>query len=343
MSAPLHGSVTRQIHASVLKKRRQALGLEPTPILLDLPGTLDPKAKEERELQGGIVLVGRASLKEYLEGLRRGWTEGVGQWEWEKDVEEKLEGDGVFDNPKPDFLPDEETATLSPTSHSSPPLSAPQPLSGLGLSFISRPTASPSLGIPSTLPESSEKVPSHFHTPPRPLPSQPPILLLPFTNHVGIKQFPYIIYDFFTEHTRVRSGAQAALALIDGSTRPFTDRDREFGEESESWYSKSFAQLPERMATARKDYYSALEPRLESARALANGERELSEAEQKSNKSRMTEVDLRLERRNRELRWLGNEDGFEIVKKDKPLAWDESFDGWLRVYTVSERQNEDLA
>ena len=309
MSAPLHGSVTRQIHASVLKKRRQALGLEPTPMTLDLPGTLDPKAKEERELQGGIVLVGRASLKEYLEGLRRGWTGGVGGWEWEKEVEGKLEGDGVFDNPKSDFLPDEEATTTPPASHASsspppPPSASPLPS---GLSFLSRPPPPPSLANPLSHSRSPEEIPSHFHAPPLPLPPQPPIFLLPFTNHVGFKQFPYIIYDFFTEHHRVRSGAQAALALLEGNTRPFTDRDKGFGEESETWYTKSFAQLPERMAIARRDYYSALEPRLESARALANGERELSEAEKKSTRSPVTEVDLRLERRNRELRWLGND------------------------------------
>ncbi len=341
LPSPLHGSITRQIQASILRKRRQNLKLEPRPPTLDLPGTLDPKAVEERELEGGVVLVGRASLKEYFEGLRRGWLGGVDGWEWEKEVEEKLKGDGVFEGNeeeevRPDqseFPPDQAESADGSTIPSGLPTISP-PVSSLpsGLSFLSRPPLPlPSLSnsANSTTPAA---IPSSYRIPPNPLPPQPPLLLLPFVNHLGIKQFPYVIYDFFTERHRVRTGAEAALALILGPTRPLERTELDFGRDTEKWYTKSFAKLPERIETARKDYYSALEPRLQAVRDLANGERELSDAEKKSSKPLVTEENLREERRKRELRWFGNMDGYEIVRKENEVAWDDRFEGWLRVF-----------
>ncbi len=35
----------------------------------------------------------------YLEGVRRGWTNGVADWNWEKEIEERLKHDGVFEGP----------------------------------------------------------------------------------------------------------------------------------------------------------------------------------------------------------------------------------------------------
>jgi len=308
---------------------------------------MDPKAMEQRELEGGVVLVGRASLKEYMEGLRRGWLMGVGEWDWEKEVEGKLVGDGVFEKPKEEleksFPPDEENiqhdSAIPPiSSNPAPPVSA--------FSFLSRPPPPPL--PPQPIPSTPPSIPSHLHIPPHPLPPHPPILLLPFTNHLGFKQFPYMIYDFFTERYRVQSGSDAAISLILGPTRPFTNsttitsdnndnnnnNDLDFDRHSEQWYTKSFADLPNRINTARKDYYSALEPRLESARALDNGEREMTDAEKKSSRPVLTEIDLREERRKKELRWFGNEAGYEIVRKEKEVAWDDSFEGWLRVFTM---------
>ena len=55
--------------------------------------------------------------------------------------------------------------------------------------------------------------------------------------------------------------------------------------------------------------------------------------EEKQNKV-VTEDDLREERRQRELRWHGNLEGFEVVRPDKEAAWDERFNGWLRLYVA---------
>ncbi|KAK4684106.1 hypothetical protein P7C73_g6094, partial [Tremellales sp. Uapishka_1] len=154
--APLHGSITRQVHAAILKRRRQALGLEPSSPMLALPGVLDARAQAQRELEGGTILIGRPSLKEYLEGLRRGWSGGVNEWDWEKDVEAKIKGDGVFEpQQEPELGLGEPLA-----GESAPSASISQPSSVTGLSFLSRPPPSSF----SSSSSSSPQIPSHLHT-----------------------------------------------------------------------------------------------------------------------------------------------------------------------------------
>lgn len=150
------------------------------------------------------------------------------------------------------------------------------------------------------------------------------------------------------------------MALIFGETRPFVgpsgttsevdlfvgaeDRnhgpstavgvaDTEFDKASEGWYYKSFGDLPDRLKKARQDYYDGLKDKLDVARQYANGERQITDAEKKAGKV-VTEDDLREERRKRELRWFGSLEGYDIVRPDKDAAWDERFDGWLKVYTA---------
>lgn len=121
-SVPLHGSITRQLHAAILLQRRQALGLAPTATPLSLPGVLDPAEAKRREVESGVVVVGRASLKEYLEGLRRGWECGVDEWAWETEVEKTLAGDGVFESVESPVEPAVETAetVVEPTADAVP-------------------------------------------------------------------------------------------------------------------------------------------------------------------------------------------------------------------------------
>ncbi|RSH89443.1 mitochondrial import inner membrane translocase subunit tim54 [Saitozyma podzolica] len=360
VTAPLHGSITRQVHANVLKRRRQALGLEAPDPTLSLPIALDPRSALEREVEGGVVLVGRASLKEYLEGLRRGWSNGVGPWDWEKEVEEKIRYDGVFDDlpaPALEAVSEAEDA-LSQTPQQTPPPAK----SGLGLGFLSRPAPPPPV-FPSSDSSSTPPaptIPEHLHTPPNPLPPTAPVLLLPFVNHLGFKQTPWMIYDFFTEHRRVKAGADAAYALITDSIRSFSPPDSssavegsaaadthvhvrqggdlDFNLDAEKYYGKSFSNFPEKIKTAREDYYKKLSERLDSARALAKGEREMTEEEKKSTKGPVTEEQLREERRKKELRWHGNLEGWEIMRKEAEVAWDPRWDGWLRVYETPEHR-----
>ena len=369
MSAPLHGSITRQLHAQILKKRREALGLQaPLDNSLPLPVTVDPKEAEQRELEGGTVIVGRASLKEYLEGMNRGWFGRVDDWDWEKSIGDDLDKDGMFDRKSDHSLVslDSDPSLLEPTSGPTAP-STPYspPASSLpgSLSFLSRPPP-PSLSRP---PQAGDldtppSIPESAHIPPYPLPPQAPILFVPFISRLGFRQIPWMMYDFFTERYRVKSGAEAALALIEGHTREFrgltsgsptssdllvdsaspspspspstTSSDTEFGKRTESWYKKAFRELPDRMATARRDYNTKLEERMRDVYDLEDGRRQLTDDEKKSTKPLPTIQDLKAERRKKELRWKGSEEGYEIVRPESAVAWDERMDGWLRVFEL---------
>ncbi|KAK8844617.1 hypothetical protein IAR55_006464 [Kwoniella newhampshirensis] len=342
-TSPLHGSITRQIHAQVLSTRRQALGLESPKPHLDLPGVLSPEEVRQKELEGGVVLVGRQSMKEFLEGLRRGWMGGVDSWDWEKEVENKLENDGVFEERVesvnlPVSVDSSETLTEQHLVDPAATTTAPsKPIGGLG--FLSRPGAPPStfsMGMGSDLPNTpaTPLIPSHYHVPPSPLPPQPPILLLPFVNHVGFMQIPQMIGSWFNERRRVSAGSQAALALIESRTRPFDPLvDLEFDKGSERFYNKAAKELPKRIETARKDYYEALRPRVEEARKYELGQREMTDEEKKSGK--VWRVDeLKEERKKKELRWMGNQEGWEIVRPESEPTWDQRWEAWLNVFDL---------
>lgn len=340
--APLYGSITRQVHADILSKRRKAIGLDATPLPMSLPGALDPAGAAQRELEGGSIIVGRATLKEYLEGLRRGWEGGVGKWKWEDEIEELMKGDGVFEAKAEPIMED----TTVPVSDATP---SQQP-SVTGLSFLSRPQPIPVPAAQS--PDAPESIPAQYHIPPSPLPPQPPLLLVPWLNPLGFKQIPRMVYDFFTERYRVREGAELAWALINQETRPFVGTsasnvglgldsslaksDLEFDTSTENWYKSKFATLPERLQKARDDYYPELATRLQSVRDLASGARELTKEEAKSDKPLTTEDDLKKERLKKELRWKGMVEGWEIVRPEREVTWRDGWEGWLRVFKTPE-------
>ena len=295
--------------------------------MLNLPGMLDPAEVEKRELEGGIVIVGRASLKEYIEGLKRGWFGRVDPWEWEKEVDEKLKYDGVFENPP--VVSENEPVELEPTP------SRPNQLPGT-FSFLSRPQ--PPQAVPS-LPDSTPTIPEEYHAPPNPLPPQPPIVLVPFIKRLGFKQVPWMIYDFFTERYRVESGSKAALALIENHIRPYDKaKDGEFDRNAEEWYKKDTLKVHEKISEARKTYYDELVNKIQEVRDLRDGKRELSEDEKKSTKPLTTEADLIAQRRKKELRWMGQEEGWDIVRPEVEVGWDDRFDGVLRVYELPDEK-----
>ncbi|KAL0240356.1 mitochondrial import inner membrane translocase subunit TIM54 [Cryptococcus tetragattii IND107] len=345
-SAPLHGSITRQVHAAILLQRRQALGLAPTAMPLSLPGVLDPAEVKRREVESGVVLVGRASMKEYLEGLRRGWEGGVDEWEWEKEVEKTLEHDGVFDEPKnvadaADAAVDAAAvdSNVETATDAAVPIAAAPAAPRSSFAFLSR----PSPPAPATGPGTPTPVtPARLHTPPSRLPPTPPVLLLPFTNHLGFLQLPYMILDFFNERAKVRQGAQSALALIEGPVTDMHSGDAEhWDEKSESWYNKTARQLPDRLHKARTEYYESIKSRIDLARAYENGDREMTDEEKKANKVERIQ-DIQAERLKKELRWRGSEEGWEIVKPETPATWRDNWEGWLKMYQVPEDAKEGL-
>ncbi|TXT06054.1 hypothetical protein VHUM_03527 [Vanrija humicola] len=326
--APLYGSIARIVRAKTVRDRRQALGLEAGEEALSLPGVLSPETVRQRELEGGTILIGRPSLKEYLAGLHLAYNNGVNEWVWEKEIDRAIKNDGVFDEPvavAAEAPAESEPAAAAPATPAAPNYT--------NLSFLARPPAAPAAPAPA------------WHAAPDQLPAQPPILLVPFHNHLGFKQIPYMLYDWFTERKRVQAGAEAAYALITNEIRPFVgpdegaaNPDTDFDVKAESYYKSRYEGLPERTEHARKEYYKELAPRLESARQFARGERGLTDEEKKSDAPIVTEDALREERRKKELRWLGTMEGFEIVRPETPTAWDPKWHGWLRVYDTSKKE-----
>lgn len=315
---------------------------------------ISAKTEDQRWLEGGVILIGRPALKEYLAGLRAGWRNGVGAWEWEKDIEKEIEWDGVFQSwQKPEPAPEPEAP------------SAPAQPQGRASIFRRAPPVNPAgnlttAGGPATV-AAAAKIPEQMHMPPNPLPPHPPLLLVPWTNYLGFKQIPYMIYNFFTERHRVREGAEAAYALITNQVRAFEPPlspsesleasspelarelppDTDFGLESESFYKNDYNKVPARQATQRAQYYKTLSERLTAARQFARGEREMTDEEKRSDKPIVTEDDLKAERRKRELRWHGGREGWEIVRPQAPVAWDPMWAGWLKVFDA--RTADELA
>lgn len=372
VSSPQYGSLTRHLQAKIIKARRRSLsrqlGLEDGPMSLEppevsfaagTPGQLSPEEKAQREVEGGVIIVGRNTLKEYMEGLRRGWMCGVAKFDREAQVKALVEADGLFDLPAVDVGDVQPAEPVAPVADVQTPPPAQKPL-GLGaLPFMNKPALTSPLSQHSTPTQPTVDpetlIPESAHLPPTHLPAQPPMLLLPWMNHLGFKQVPWMFVGLFNEREKYREGGEAAMKLIFGGQRDFqgassemepdvgaeqmttaTPTDLDFDIEVEDFYKKSFADTPTRIAKLRETYYSTLKTRLETARELASGSRERTKDEEA--KPPMTEDELKAERLKKELRWRNEEEGYEIVKKGSGVAWDARWKGWLKVYTAPEEQ-----
>ncbi|KAH9950192.1 mitochondrial import inner membrane translocase subunit Tim54 [Amylocystis lapponica] len=340
-----HGDVTRRIADSIRSQRRLALGLDKPPIQpVVLPNT-SPEDIRRRELEGGIVIVGRPTFKEFMAGLARGWTGSLEVVDKEELLARVLESDGNFDEPEPEFVndgPDVEAEPL-PTVSKIP--------SSKSFSSFTAPLRAP----PSPPPASSPRLAS-LDVPPAQIPSQPPILFVPFINFIGFTQIPLMIWEFFNERHKVRAGAQAAIRLIERDTRPFSasgennspvpdggavradgaapthpPTDLDFNRDAEEYYKKSIVKsFTSTIEKARTDFYAALPAKLETARALARGTREPTKEEK--NFPPPTEVELRAERMKKESRWRADEEGWDIINPEKEVEWDERLRSALRVF-----------
>ncbi|KAG2146851.1 mitochondrial import inner membrane translocase subunit Tim54 [Suillus bovinus] len=334
------GDLANRITDEIKTRRRVDAGLEPSsqsPILLPNQPTLEQKRK--RELEGGIVLVGRHTLKEFMSGLKRGWTESMDRVDREDLLAQELASDGRFDEPEepvvdPEvvdgeplptrsrLLPSQNTVVFSPFQMSS---------------------SSPSKSIQPT-----SNIPAHLDTPPSTIPTLPTLLLVPFTNHIGFSQVPNMLWGFFNERHKVRAGSEAAYSLIMSRMRPFAaphttvatsdiqesqsgghqGGDLDFDLPAESYYVGAYT--PSETEKARKTYYDALPAKLATARALARGTR--APTKEENSHPPPTEVELRAERLKKEMRWRGDEAGWDIVKPGQPVQWDERFADALQVF-----------
>ncbi|PCH37706.1 hypothetical protein WOLCODRAFT_130434 [Wolfiporia cocos MD-104 SS10] len=377
-----HGELVNRVAEDIKRRRRIDSGLESPPVMaMPLPNS-SPEDKRRRELEGGIVIVGRPTFKEFMAGLKRGWTEGLEVVDKEERLSQVLESDGHFDEPEQDVDAPADSADVDgepiPTASRLPPSKS---FSAFTPPHLRAPSPQP----PSAPSSEGSSIPASLNAPPASIPSQPPLLLVHFVNHIGLSQIPYMIWDFFNERARVLSGAEAAYRLIVDQTRPFdapppealaqlhetasqsslppppstatgteigadTDAttdistsparphfaelapsDLDFDRDAEEWYKKSTVRsFASEIAKARESYYKALSERLATARSLARGTREPTKDER--NYPPPTEVELRAERMKKELRWRADEEGWETIRPDNAVAWDERFRSALKVF-----------
>jgi len=336
------GEVTRRIAEEIKARRRVDAGLDPSPSQEQLPPGYPFRPLSElrqKELEGGIVIIGRPTFKEYMAGLKRGWTESMEKVDEDERLAQELEMDGRFDEPEE---PLEVGEVLSGTEKPSSSALPPSPV----LSHLQ-------YRLPSSQPKSasSSPIPESLNSPPAIIPVLPPILFVTFTNYIGFKQIPLMIWDFFNQRYKVRSGAEAGYRLVMNSTRSFnapepssqplfsdittpststSGGDLDFDKEAESYYRSSLSSIPDDIEKARKKYYDELVGKLATARALARGTREPTKEEIENLPS--TEVELRADRMKKEKRWRGDLEGWNIVRPDKEVEWDERFRNALRVF-----------
>ncbi|KAH7107593.1 inner membrane protein import complex subunit Tim54-domain-containing protein [Auriculariales sp. MPI-PUGE-AT-0066] len=313
-----YGALALDIADKIRTKRRIAAGIEPEPInLIPLPTQMTPEQKAARELEGGTIIIGRHTWKEFLAGTVAGWSGSVRKVDLEEELSQELHDDGVFDEPDVDELSD---GASSGRPFYKPPMHL-SPLTQLPFQSQFRPTSNPSPSLTAD------------HPPPDHVPPQPPLLLVPFSNLIGFRNIPRMIVNFFNERERVRIGSAAAYALVQAQTRPFSiPTDLDFDIKQEAEYLSGFETLPESREKTRSEYYQQLAKKLATARELARGKREPTKDE--ATHPPPTEVELRAERLKKELRWRADVRGWSILHRGSPPQWDHRLDTSFKVFEL---------
>lgn len=317
MKGKRHGSLAELVAEKIKSERRIDLGIDPPPVLetLGIP-TRNREEERRRDLAGGILIIGRHTFKEFMNGLSRGWTEPLDLVDKEEALSKELENDGLFDT---DLDPGND---IDPANRS--PLLPP-----IGVYPAFRPQTQ---NTASATDPRLKEIPSQIR-------QYPPILLLPFRNLVGFRYVPLMIWEFFNRRQDVQQGAEAAYHLIEGISRPIRGpqtndepispkSDLSFHADVERFYK--LTNLPEDIEKARKSYYDELRKKIKIARELARHEREPTKDER--NYPPPTEVELRAERMQKELRWRSDLAGWKIIHPHSPVTWDSRFANALSVY-----------
>jgi import inner membrane translocase subunit TIM54 len=172
-----HGDLANKIADEIKKQRRIAVGIDPPPPVMQALANYQPlDVMYRRKLEGGIIIIGRPTFKEFMAGTKRGWTEGL-----EKiDREEALLGNWS------------RTATLTNRKNTQ------QSMSRTWMASRYRPHQSyqSGKGIYSPLqmqrtpppPRTSEAIPAAKNSPPATIPELPPILFVPFINLLALRR-----------------------------------------------------------------------------------------------------------------------------------------------------------
>ncbi|TIC03052.1 hypothetical protein E3Q17_01027 [Wallemia mellicola] len=311
-----HGALATTIRERIQAERRETMGLE--------PASMPPKAVEsQRDREGGVVLIGRHTVKEYLAGLAQGWKSGV--------ISRDL------------------LAELSKVVPSLPKAGEEDTLK----EYAELETVIPEIDIPVT--GASTGVAKYLTSAPAVIPPQPPVLLVPFVELVGFSKVPEMLMGFFNHRAKARLGGEAAMKLINPNLQkvepPYAEDDEEgvsydepwkqpqvlefkpqggtlcgFDVDSEMKIKKTFEDVPKGVARRRKEYYDNLIEKLKKTREQAS--RELKENERKEK----SEEELQQERIAKEKAFREEYEGWALARKNSKVRYEPWMNG-LHVYS----------
>ncbi|WFD26663.1 mitochondrial import inner membrane translocase subunit tim54 [Malassezia nana] len=354
-SGTKYGNLARELRDRIHERRRNLAGLEPwttnTVPGTSLPTTLSPAQYLQRELDGAVVLIGRPAFKEWAWALREGWGTSISVTRVDRDEQlaSILSEDSAFEEHTPEpsaAIPDEE-----PTEEAMRPATQGLMLpSQIGLQSLQQRSGQTSLAAsptalmsqPQAQPPTAPTAPEQLLPPVAPIPAQPPICFVDFTNLVGWRNIPRRILHFFNHRSDALRGAEAGLSIVLGTkndAREFEAEsvsgsgphgtDLDWGAEAEQYYPRSFDRTLQDIVKYRKDYYEELKKELQATREIQRGVRDPTKYEQRNPPK--SEVELRGERFEREKMWRNSEQGYEILKPEAPVSWDDAWRGSLRV------------
>lgn len=271
-----HGGLCREIRERIYARRRQLAGLEqwgidpsssgaapPSPespevmgaqLLLTLPFSLKPEQQLQSELDGATVIIGRPAYKEYMEGLKQGWTTPLPPQRQDLDelLSRELAEDSKFDEvtykkelesrnigaADPDSTTSTSTtstardddddierqnrALASSVDDDDDDAGAPIPMGPQGARLGGTPFGLAGsqkrgfkTGSGATSPPPPEVDPAIL-APLSKIPAQPPIVFANFVNLAGWRMIPHRILRFFNHRKQVSYGGQVALAIVQG-------------------------------------------------------------------------------------------------------------------------------
>ncbi|KAH9807562.1 inner membrane protein import complex subunit Tim54-domain-containing protein [Melampsora americana] len=189
---------------------------------------------QQHRLEGANLILGRASLKEYLWGLKKGYREPLPLDGLEEDerLSRQLDDEGLFDQTdhSDESLPEGLRGVTQQIRMTDDSLSA---LTPSDLDTSPKPNRNSSW-IPNLTPFSPSNLATQSSTlstsatnqlavlPPSPIPEQPPLLLVPFDHPIGMIWWPLKLYRFFNRRHDVKKGAEVVKSLIAGQSTPIT-------------------------------------------------------------------------------------------------------------------------
>lgn len=356
VSGTRHGGLARELRDRFQERRRHLAGVQPWPNEAQAAGAppnpfqLRPAQMLQREIDGGVVIVGRPSLKEWAWAMQQGWGTSIPRSAADRDEQlaSQLSDDGAFDEvpsePRAHDGDGEDTSTTTPDAPSGNKMLPTQvglrSLQGATMPFAPAKTATPEQERPPAAQEPDLEAPEQ-------IPAQPPLCFVDYTDLVGFSNIPRRMWRFFNRREDVRRGGEAALSIILGdksSAREFQagapggvprdppqGGDLDWGLHEEEFYRKSFNSTRANVAKEREKYYEELPARLRTARELARREREPTKQEERDPPK--SESELISERFEKERDWRNLEEGFDIVNRDAGVTWEERWRGSLRVFT----------